>query len=196
MKLPETAKQIPNTINCWADINGDIYCISNANHMKNQLIKKKLYKNKRNGYLYVGLSFEKGYKTVRVHRQIALTFLEKPEHYDIVGHKDNDKTNNHISNLYWTNISENTQKAFDDGLIKNDKGFDDTQSKPVTEYDSFTHEKIKTYGSIIEASKETGIPKTTIARQAKHKRPVRRVTYFRYVGDHSKAEFDGKYNKL
>lgn len=34
-------------------------------------------------------------------------------------HLDNDKTNNHYSNLKWGTISENTQQAFDDGLEDN-----------------------------------------------------------------------------
>lgn len=37
----------------------------------------------------------------------------------VVLHKDNDGTNNAISNLKWGTRSENVQQAHDDGLIKN-----------------------------------------------------------------------------
>lgn len=37
----------------------------------------------------------------------------------VVLHKDNDGTNNSISNLKWGTRSENVQQAHDDGLIKN-----------------------------------------------------------------------------
>ena len=36
----------------------------------------------------------------------------------VILHKDNDGTNNHISNLKWGTRSENVQQAWDDGLIK------------------------------------------------------------------------------
>lgn len=42
----------------------------------------------------------------------------KGEHIVIL-HKDNDGTNNAISNLKWGTRSENVQQAHDDGLIKN-----------------------------------------------------------------------------
>ena len=42
----------------------------------------------------------------------------KGEHIVIL-HKDNDGTNNSISNLKWGTRSENVQAAHDDGLIKN-----------------------------------------------------------------------------
>lgn len=193
MKLPKTVKPIKNAPNYWADINGDIYCISKANHMKNKLIKKKPYKNPKNGYMYIGIKFKNQYKTVRLHRIIAQTHISNPHNLDIVGHKNNIKTDNRVANLYWTTISENTKKAFDNGLAKNDKGFDDNQSKPVSQYETNTNKFIATYGSIIEASKATGINKTTISRQAKYKRPVRKSTYFRYIDDPSIAEIDSKY---
>lgn len=44
----------------------------------------------------------------------------KGEHIVIL-HKDNDGTNNAISNLKWGTRSENVQQAHDDGLIKNKK---------------------------------------------------------------------------
>jgi hypothetical protein len=39
----------------------------------------------------------------------------------VILHKDNDGTNNAISNLKWGTRSENVQQAHDDGLIKNKK---------------------------------------------------------------------------
>ena len=67
--------------------------------------------------------------------------------------------------------------------MKNDKGYDDSQSKPVIMYNTKTNEEVKRFGSIIEASNVTGIPKSTIARQAKYHRPVRKEYYFRYGND-------------
>lgn len=44
---------------------------------------------------------------------------------------------------------ENTQKAFDDGLVKNAKGYDDSQSKPVIQYDLQGNEVVR-FGFILE----------------------------------------------
>ena len=37
----------------------------------------------------------------KIHRLIALTFLEDPISWKRIGHKDGDKTNNHYKNLFW-----------------------------------------------------------------------------------------------
>lgn len=68
-------------------------------------------------------------------------------------------------------------------MAKNDKGYNDNQSKPVIMFETATNKKLNEFGSICEASKETGISKNTISRQTKYKRPVRKPFYFRYTDD-------------
>jgi hypothetical protein len=48
-------------------------------------------------------------KHVKVSRLVALAFIPNPdpEHLPQVGHDDEDKDNNHWSNLYWTDALEN-----------------------------------------------------------------------------------------
>ena len=133
--------------------------------------------------MYCGIHYAQGNIQKRVHRLVAEAFIPNPENLPVVGHRNNRKDDNRVDNLYWTTVSENTQKAFDDGLAKNDKGIDDNQSIPVKMYNSATNELLGTYGSIREASRETGIVASTIARQAKYKRPVRKPYYFRYADD-------------
>ena len=186
MKLPKTAKQIKGSKD-YCDIDGTIYTYrSNYKGIKtNKLVKKAAHLNRKHGYLYVSIYYYdiKHVKTRRLNRVVAETFIPNPDNLPVVGHKNNIKTDNRVENLYWTTYSENSQKAVNDGLLVNDKGFDDSQSNPVNMYNTLTNELIKTYGSIREASKETGVSISTITRQSKYHRPVRKPFYFRYLDD-------------
>lgn len=184
MELPKTALLIKGTIDQWIDIDGSVYAIDKRKGYNNQLIKKAQTNNF--GYQYCSIYYlDIGNKSKRVHRLVAETFIPNPNNYNIVGHKNNIKSDNRVENLYWTTISDNTQKAVDDGLMKNDKGFDDSQSIPVIMFDTYTNKQIKIFGSVREAYRETGISTSTILRQSKYKRPVRKPVYFRFIDDKS-----------
>lgn len=129
---------------------------------------KTSYLNKDNGYLYIGISFEGiGTKTCRLHRLVAEAFIPNPLNYEVVGHKNNIKSDDRVDNLYWTTTSENTKKAFDDGLVKNDKGYDDSQSYPVIVY-NLNGEEVGRYGSVSECHRVLGVSKSTILRWCNH----------------------------
>lgn len=58
----------------------------------------------------------KGYETVyikrkprKVHRLVAETYIPNPDNLPMINHKDEDKTNNHISNLEWCNVQYNNE---------------------------------------------------------------------------------------
>lgn len=201
--LPSNARQVKNAL-CWVDTKGNLYGIETRtikNRHTGKISKHKNYGkyfryhttvNKHNGYVYGNIKYivdEKNnkfnVKQRRLHIVIAETFIENPNHYPIVGHRNNIKFDNRIENLYWTTYKENTQKAVDDGLLVNDKGYKDSQSQPVYMFDTYTNELIGTYGSAREAHKETKIPLNTIMRQAKYKKPVRKPFYFRFQNDES-----------
>jgi hypothetical protein len=75
-----------------------------------------------NGYTRVGLTGEKGLKTLSVHRLVAKAFIENPENKPTVNHVDGDKTNNNVENLEWATILENNQHAYVAGLKSGQKG--------------------------------------------------------------------------
>ncbi len=62
------------------------------------------------GYHTVCLSAGSGNtKTVRVHRLVALTYIDKSnKKHNVVNHKDGVKTNNKLSNLEWTDAKGNS----------------------------------------------------------------------------------------
>ena len=58
------------------------------------------------------LTSKKG-KTVYAHRLVAEYFLDNPNGFPYVHHKDENKLNNHIDNLEWISAKENSQEHFE-----------------------------------------------------------------------------------
>ena len=150
-------------------------------HLKTPVVKRT------GGYRYANLSMGNGkHKSFRAHKLVARAWIPNPEKLPIVGHKNNNKSDNRVDNLYWTTWSENIQKAVNDGLLVNDKGFNDSQSTPVVCLD-MGKKLLATYGSACEAHRATGVSKSTIGRQISHIQPTMpRCGYFFL----SKKEYD------
>lgn len=69
----------------------------------------------RQGYYQVRLGGKDGGQLL-LHRIMAMAFIENPNNYPIVNHKDGNKANCSISNLEWCTASENCRHAVDTGL--------------------------------------------------------------------------------
>ena len=173
--LPKQAVQIKNSLD-YVCPDGSIF-----KQIRNTGLYIKAKFTIIHGYLYCGIKFEDGNKSCRVHRIVAETFIKNNDELkNCVNHIDGNKLNNNVSNLEWCSVSENTKHAFDNGLAKNDRGFNDSQSIQVDKYD-IDGNFIKTYGSISEASLLNNIPKNTIINQCKNNSLPRKYKfYFRY----------------
>lgn len=134
-------------------------------YYNNLYMEKKTRINPHNGYVYCGITYTQGNKNSRVHRLVAKAYLKLEEGLDVVGHKNNIKHDNRVENLYWTTTQENTQKAYDDGLAKNKRGYDDSQSYPIKATDK--EGNILLFGSAKECARELSISVSTIMRQCK-----------------------------
>lgn len=99
----------------WKDIIGyeGLYLVSNYGRIKSlrtmRLMRTSV--NKRNGYIYIGLTKERIQKGHRVHRLVAKAFIENAELMPEVNHEDFDKTNNCASNLKWCDRYYQNQHA-------------------------------------------------------------------------------------
>ena len=115
------------------------------------------------GYLRVGFWKNGEYKTCKVHRLVAFTFLENPENLPEVNHKDEDKTNNFVflnedgsvdkekSNLEWKSPKGNCNHG-----TRNERIFEKTTngkcSKKVLQF-SKSGEFIREWPSVMECSR-------------------------------------------
>lgn len=131
------------------------------------------------GYYYCGIKYGDKIITKRVHRLVAEAFIPNPNNYNVVGHKNNIKNDNRVENLYWTTVQENTKKAYNDGLAKNDKGYNDSQSMPVYVCD-LDWNIIKEYGSCRECAKDIKVSVSTILRQARKQNPHKPKGIYRF----------------
>lgn len=68
-----------------------------------------------NGYMRVGLSRDAVLKTFLVHRLVGFAFIENPNNYPQINHKDFNRSNNHVSNLEWVTSKMNVYHASGDG---------------------------------------------------------------------------------
>lgn len=166
----------------------------------NLFFPKKSQVNKYNGYVYVGITCKDGInRSRRLHRLLAIAFIENPnpEEYNVVGHLDNNKSNYDLKNLYWTSISENTQKAFDDQLARNDKGIKDSQSHPIAVYKN-DNTLISVYGSVSEASRCIcdGYTKNAIANMLDKCKKGRKGLYFKSITKEDYYLYTGKKNLI
>ncbi len=102
----------------WVDGQGigGQFSVSNTGNVKSKLRLLKLYQNKSNGYIYVGLKYKKIRKTASVHRMVAMAFIPNPLNLPCVNHKNGNKANNHDWNLEWCTYSQNNQHNYDIGI--------------------------------------------------------------------------------
>lgn len=136
-----------------------VYCEVSPNKLQHLFgkILKQGFNHK--GYPIVYLSKNGKQKTITVHRLVALTFIENPLNLPQVNHKDGIKTNNHVGNLEWCTNSYNQQHAYDIGLQpsyeeSNGRG---RPARPVAMLDLDTRCILRTFNTLANAGRETGI---------------------------------------
>jgi hypothetical protein len=96
----------------WEMIEGfdefELYEVSDAGNVRN-LKTGNLLKQKIDGFGFCTVTlYIKGKRHKKsVHRLVANTFIDNPRNYLRIDHIDNDKLNNHFSNLRWAKIMYN-----------------------------------------------------------------------------------------
>lgn len=86
--------------------------------LKGEILKTSI---NRGGYHYVGIRHNKKEKKMKIHRLVALCYLDNPENKLTVNHIDEDKDNNDITNLEWaTTLEQNTDRRI---MNNNTSGF-------------------------------------------------------------------------
>lgn len=151
----------------------------------------KLSKN-QNGYLSVELSNGKCRKRFLVHRLVAQVYIPNIFNLPQVNHKDEDKTNNSVSNLEWCTPEYNmrygeaaktrhskidySKPCFKENAIKNGKAV----CVRVEQVD-FNGNVLKVFGSIKEATNSLGVKQSHISECCLNKRKTSNGYVWRYA---------------
>lgn len=110
------------------------------------------------GYMCITLSKNRNIKTIKIHRLVAMAFIENPNNLPQVNHIDENKSNNNVSNLEWCtqkyniNYGSRTEKC----------------SKKVVQI--LDNKIIKVFNSVNEASRFMNCNKYNISMCCKKKR--------------------------
>ena len=100
----------------WKQIKGftGLYSVSNLGNIRHDKTEGKtgtgnyareehILKQRKNnkGYMLVDLYKENKRSQILVHRIVAIAFLDNPNNYSVVNHKDENPLNNTVENLEW-----------------------------------------------------------------------------------------------
>ena len=170
----------------WKAIDGyeGLYQVSNLGRVKSlKCGKEKILKPGKNtgGYLHVDLYKDGHEKTVKIHRLVAEAFIPNPNNLDTINHKDEDKTNNTVSNLEWMSQKDNINYGTRNKRLSEANINHPSLSKQVQMFDKKTGELLATFPSIREAERVTGINKGHISQCCNGKRKSAGGYVWRYA---------------
>ncbi|MDR2044899.1 MAG: HNH endonuclease [Clostridium sp.] len=146
------------------------------------------------GYVCVNLWNNGQRKFRKIHRLVAMAYLENPNELPFVHHKDENKTNNNVSNLEWSSVSHNTQ-SFVNNHPEWKQKIGDAQlgkSKPSTwraiEQRDLQGNVVSSFCSIKDVAKKTHLLETSIVRCCKGKAKTCGGYKWQYAARYTESE--------
>lgn len=145
----------------WKDVVGyeGLYQVSNLGRVKslnyNRTGKEKIMKcgYDKDGYIRVLLTNNKKERIMKkVHRLVAQAFIPNPYNLPMVNHKDENPSNNIVSNLEWCDAKYNNN--YGNSVIK--------RSKQILQIDITTNIIINIFPSMMEIQRKLNIPTSHI----------------------------------
>lgn len=118
----------------------------------------------KDGYLQVRLCKNGKYKTYKVHRLIALTYLPNVDNLPSINHKDENKQNNCLDNLEWCTVKYNNN--YNNRQLKISR----KRKRRILQIDPVKNQIIRIFDSISEAENITGYYKVHIINCCKHRK--------------------------
>lgn len=141
------------------------YLVSSSGKVYDKILDRyKNWNDNGGGYQTVGLKsadYGKWVKVCEHNRLVAQHFLANPDDLPQVGHKDHNKENNCVDNLYWTTQKQNTKDGIDAGRI-NSKKRGTTKKLSKQQICEIAKLHLEGYG-VNEIAVKMDFPRTTIS---------------------------------
>ena len=118
-------------------------------HMGSDGYEQVMYRDKNNKFHHQ-----------RVHVILANCFIDNPNNYKYINHKDNNKMNNSLDNLEWCTNSYNVFQSWHDGNFRH-------KQSTKLKVEDLKHNHIENYKSIRECGKSLHLDRHKIARVLK-----------------------------
>lgn len=144
---------------------------------KGQMMKLK---KGNNGYLQIGLSKNSKVNFFIVHRLVAQAFIQNPDNLPQVNHKDENKTNNCVSNLEFCSHSYNVNYGTRNKRVAEKRLNSPKFSKYVLQIDLETNQIIAEYPSTMEAERQLKINRGGISNCCLRKRKTYKGFKWKY----------------
>ena len=152
------------------------YSVSTEGEVRKDTTNYILSQSSQQDYKFVGLIINGKQKRMRVHRMVALTFIDNPDNKPYVNHINGNRSDNNVENLEWVTPSENTQHAVNTGLFKSGR------TRAVIQY-NLNGEKMATFESATEAARQTGGSQSKITMCCRRQRDSANDYQWRYYDD-------------
>ncbi len=110
---------------------GKVYSNKLGSWVRKSTFISKTHNGRKGGYEYVVLLDKGEQYCYSVHKLVALAYIPNPNNYPIVMHKDNNRTNNRVSNLLWGTHKLNMKQMAIDGRSTKKYNFTKRQYRRV-----------------------------------------------------------------
>lgn len=135
-------------------------------------------KRDKDGYLEVNLYLDGKLRTFKVHRMVAEAWISNSENKPQICHRDEDKTNSDVSNLFWATAKETSNWGTRTKRSAASR-LNGSCSKPVEAIDPKTGEVLKEFPSMMEAERN-GFSSSKISKCCCGKRRHHRGLIWRF----------------
>ena len=152
------------------------YSVSTEGEVRKDTTNYILSQSSQQDYKFVTLLINGQQKRMRVHRMVAMTFIENPDNKPYVNHINGIRYDNNVENLEWVTQSENIQHAVRTGLMQNGR------KKAVIQY-NLNGDRMATFESASEAARQTGSSQSKITMCCKRQRETANDYQWRYYDD-------------